>query len=320
MTPPSMVEVAALDVLAENPRLMLTVRQIYYQLVSKRVITNTLSEYSRFDRILVNLRKRRPEVDARIADRTRPLYVGETSFLNDQENYLEVWLEKDALSGVVRQATDLYDCALQVTRGYPSLSILRNLSERVPRGRRPVILYLGDFDPSGEDIFRHIRDELTQRFPSAIIEKVAVGKKDITRYRLPSIPTKRADPRYEKFTEKHGRRGVELDALPPPILLEKVSVAILDYLDVGARAKSIVERFVQSSSDSLVDYALQNLRSRLKQIARSRLLERLDTNKLAAKIGRDLEARKKSNLELPNMLGQSILMEVSQMLEKGPRT
>jgi len=316
LTPPSEVEVAVLDVFAENLGLNLTVRQIYYQLVSRRVIANTLSEYSRLDRILVNLRKRRPDVNARIADRTRPLYVGETSFLNDQENYLEVWLEKDALSSVVRQVTDIYGCALQVTRGYASLSILLNFTERVPRGCRPVILYLGDFDPSGEDIFRNIKNVINERFPDAIIEKVAVGKRDIIRYHLASIPVKRTDPRYEKFKEKYGRRGVELDALPPNILLEKIRSAILMHLDVGVRAKSIVDRFVQSSSDSLVDYALQDLRTRLTQVALSRLLDRLDRDKLAIRVMRELEIQKKPELDIPDTLRHTILSEMSNMLMK----
>ena len=318
VTPPSKVEIATLNVLAEIIGLKLTVRQIYYQLVSRRIIDNTLNEYSRFDRILVNMRRKRPDVDARIADRTRPLYVGEASFWDEQENYVEVWLEKDALSSVVRQVTELYKCALQVTRGYPSLSILRNLSERVPEGCRLVILYLGDFDPSGEDIFRHIRDEVTGGFPKVVLEKVAVQKRDIRKHRLPSIPAKRTDPRYRKFVERHGRRGVELDALPPPILLEKVSRAILRYMDVGARARSTVETFIQASSASLVDYVLQDLRTRLIRVVQVRLMERLDTGKLAVQVRKALEAQKKLELEIPGTLRGSILTEVSRMRGTGP--
>lgn len=181
-----------------------------------------------------------------------------------------------------------------------------------------MILYLGDFDPSGEDIFRHIKDEVSERFPNVILEKVAIAKKDIRKYRLPTIPAKRTDPRYRKFVEKHGRRGVELDALPPPILLERVSLAILRYMDMGARARSTVETFIQASLASLVDYALKDLSTRLMEVAQARLLERLDTRKLVVQVRKALEAQKKLELEIPDTLRRSILTEVSSMLGAGP--
>lgn len=313
-TPASAVERAILTVLVDIPRLDLTVRQIYYQLVSKKVIPNIIQAYGRYDRILVNLRRRRPDVDARIVDRTRPLFKGEVSFWKGQKNYVEVWLEKDALSSLVKQKTSVYGCALQVTRGYPSLSVIRDLSERVPKGCRLVMLYLGDFDPSGEDIFRHISKEAKKKFFNVVLEKVALKKEDIKKYGLPPIPAKRTDPRYKKFVKKHGNRAVELDALPPEILLKKVGDAILRFTDLEAQAQAHYGAFVDSRISRLVNEALRPLQNRLSNVVRTRLQEDLDEETLVATAKEALKKHLKPQLKVPDALRRRILEELMRML------
>lgn len=313
ITPASMVEAAIFKVLTEIP-LKLTVRQIYYQLVSKRVIPNIIQAYGRYDRILVNLRRRRPDVDARIVDRTRPLFKGEVSFWKGQKNYVEVWLEKDALSSLVKQVTSIYGCALQVTRGYPSLSVIRDLSERVPKTCRLVILYLGDFDPSGEDIFRHINKEAKKKFFNVVLEKVALKKDDIKKHGLPPIPAKRTDPRYKKFVKKHGNRAVELDALPPKILLKKIGDAILRFTDLEAQAQAHYGAFLNSRISRLVNEALHPLQNRLSNVVRTRLQEDLDKETLVATAKEALKKHLKPQLKVPDALRRRILEELMRML------
>lgn len=313
ITPASVVEEVIFNVLAEIP-LELTVRQIYYQLVSKRVIPNIIQAYGRYDRILVNLRRRRPDVDARIADRTRPLFKGKISLWRGQTNYVEVWLEKDALSSLVKQVTSVYGCALQVTRGYPSLSVIRDLSERIPKGCRLVILYLGDFDPSGEDIFRHISEEVKKKFSNVILEKIVLKKEDIKKYSLPPIPAKRTDPRYKKFVKRHGNRAVELDALPPQFLLKKIGDAILRFTDPKVQAQVHYEIFVDSTSSRLVDEALQSVRNRLLEVTCAYLREGLEEEALVTAAKKRLEKSLKPQFKVPDALQQRILRELARML------
>jgi len=314
ITPASAVERAILNILVDIPRLDLTVRQIYYQLVSKRVIPNIEQAYNRYGRILVNLRRRRPDVDARIVDRTRPLFLGKASLWKDQKYYVEVWLEKDALSSLVKQVTSVYGCALQVTRGYPSLSIIRDLSERVPKSCRLAILYLGDFDPSGEDIFRHISEEAKKKFSNVILEKVALKKEDIKKYGLLPIPAKRTDPRYKKFVKRHGNRAVELDALSPQILLKKIGDAILRFTDPKTQAQVHYETFVDSTSSRLVDETLQSVRNRLLEVTFAYLKEGLEEQALVAAAKEKLEKSLKPQFKVPDALRRSILRELARML------
>jgi len=315
LTPVSAVEEAILNVLAEL-QLKMTVRQIYYRLVSKKVIPNITQAYSRFDGILVNLRRRHPNVDARIVDRTRPLFKGEISLWKSQKNYVEIWLEKDALSSLVRQVTSIYGCALQVTRGYPSLSVIRDLSGRVPNGCRLVILYLGDFDPSGEDIFRHISEEVKKKFSNVVLEKIALKSEDIKKYGLPPIPAKRTDPRYKKFVKKHGNRAVELDALLPKILLKKVGDAILRFANPKAQAQVHYEALVDSTSSQLVDEALQSLRIRLLEVTSAHLQEGLEEAAMVTAAKERLERSLKPQFKVPDALRRRILKELMQMLSR----
>jgi len=282
--------------------------------VSKRVIPNIIPAYNRYDRILVNLRRRRPDVDARIVDRTRPLFKGKVSYWKGQKHYVEIWLEKDALSSLVKQVTSVYGCALQVTRGYPSLSVIRDLSERVPKGCRLVILYLGDFDPSGEDIFRHISVEITKKFSNVILEKIALKKEDIKKHGLPPIPAKRTDPRYKKFVKRYGNRAVELDALPPPILLKRIGDAILRFTDPKAQAQIHYEAFVDSKSSQLVDEALQSMRNRLLEVAYAHLQEGLEEEALITAAKERLKKRLKPQFKVPDALRRRILRELARML------
>lgn len=309
-----MIERAILTVLDGFPSLRLTVRQIYYQLVTKQVIPNTLNAYKRFDRILVRLRKRCPEVDARIEDRTRPRFPADVGYWNGQENYVEVWTEKDALSGILRQKTRVYKCALQVTRGYPSLSVVRDIAGYVPDDSRPVLLYFGDFDPSGEDIFRHISEEISERIPNVLLEKVALTEEDIERYDLPPVPAKKTDSRYEGFVSKHGDRTVELDALPPDVLLDKVSDAILRYLDVGRHADHKFDVFVRTQAHLLVEEALRPLREKLTRIAVREILTSIDVDAAKNYIEYALSEHEEPDLSLPREVRHRVATELTRLV------
>ena len=140
---------------------------------------------------------------------------------------VEVWLEKDALSGVVQPVTDEYAVDLMVTRGYPSASYLYSAAEYA--ADRPLrILYLGDCDPSGRDIPRSISDRLEQFGCEHTLDLVAVTDEQIEEWQLPTRPTKRTDTRSQGFAG----RSVELDAIPAPTLRQLVEDAILRHADL----------------------------------------------------------------------------------------
>jgi hypothetical protein len=128
--------------------------------------------------------------------------------------YVEIWVEKDALAGVLVEETSVYDVPLMTSRGYASLSFLHSAAETIAAKDKPAyIFHFGDFDPSGQDAARDIEAKLRRYAPAAEInfERVAVTPAQIERWSLPTRPTKQTDSRAKKFGSA---TSVELDAIP----------------------------------------------------------------------------------------------------------
>jgi hypothetical protein len=141
------------------------------------------------------------------------------------DSYVEIWLEKDALSGVVYPITSAYDLPLMVARGYASLSFLHTAAEHINDLEVPTYIYhLGDFDPSGVNAGEKIEETLNELAPDAEIhfERIAVTEDQIAEYDLPTRPTKSSDTRSKNF----GNVSVELDAINPDVLRAMVLNAI----------------------------------------------------------------------------------------------
>jgi hypothetical protein len=135
----------------------------------------------------------------------------------NQPVYVEVWLEKDALAGVLLEETASWDVPLMVTRGYASLSYLFEAAQAIKAQDKPVHLYyLGDYDPSGVDIPRQVERRLCEFAPDAEthFERVAVTPEQIRTLQLPTRPTKKTDSRAKAF----GNQSVEVEAIPPATL------------------------------------------------------------------------------------------------------
>jgi hypothetical protein len=233
----------------------MTVRQVYYQLVSRQVIKNTRSAYQSVSKLLVDARKRGEIPWDWIEDRLRrPRSTSMWSDLpdffetvrrayrrdvwQDQPAYLEVWLEKDALSGIFEDVLDPYGVTLNVGRGFDGWSSIHGAAERYTRrqerGRQTAVLYFGDFDPSGEDMFRSLRERLADRGATPELVKVALIYEDIERYDLPPDFTKATDTRTAKFVAKYGDLAVELDALPGPVLRQRLESEVGARMDAAA--------------------------------------------------------------------------------------
>ncbi len=124
------------------------------------------------------------------------------SYWDDQPGNLEIWLEKDALAGLFYQVTYQFDVPLMVTRGYPSITYLNDAASIIGRRGKPtVILYFGDYDPSGMDIEKNIHRSIQKYAPNADVtfERVAITKQQIGQWNLPTRPTKENDSRLKTW-------------------------------------------------------------------------------------------------------------------------
>lgn len=163
--------------------------------------------------------------------------VFRSKWLLDQEYYVEVWLEKEALAQIFAPITDNYGVYLSVSGGYPKLSQIYSAKLRFEEyPDKPVkLLYFGDLDASGKNMIDTIKNNITKLKVNNDVEviEVALNIKDVEDHKLVRNPVKDRDSRKKWFTEKYGiDYGVELDALEPDILRDKIHEAICDYIDL----------------------------------------------------------------------------------------
>ena len=175
----------------------------------------------------------------------------------NQPEYVEVWCEKDALSGIFEEVLEPYGVTLNVGRGFDGWSSIKDASDRL--GHSSTVLYFGDFDPSGEDISRSLQERLADPLlpeggSRARFVRCALNHDDVTRYALPSDFTKAADPRRAAFVEKYGDVAVELDALPPDALRERIETEVSARMDPHALEQTRrLQREDQRRLEALLD-------------------------------------------------------------------
>ena len=236
--------VACRDVLSEYGG-AITVRQAYYRLVAALVIPNNLRSYKRLVSHLTKWRKegeidphsftdltRQPEYNAGWPNLQAYLRQVAEDYTRDrwegQERKPELWLEKQALATVFIPVASRLQVTLQVCRGYPSVSTLVEAADR----NTTDVIYFGDWDPSGVDIDRCIRDEMGDTWGHRIrIERIALVPEQIEEHQLPPVPPKDTDSRTSGFLAAHGEDTVELDALPPDALARLVDDSVTAYID-----------------------------------------------------------------------------------------
>lgn len=226
----------------------MTVRQVFYRLVSAGVVAKTEQEYKgTVGRLLVAMRREGDVPYRWLADNTRWMRKPRTyssleealsstarayrrSIWDDQAVYVEVWTEKDALAGVLMEETRVWDVPLMVSRGFSSISYLYEAAETIrDQGKPAYLYYFGDHDPSGVHIDRNIERQLRQLAPEAeiVFERVAVRPEQIALWDLPTRPTKKTDSRSKTFEGE----SVEVDAIPPRQLREIVAGCIEQHVD-----------------------------------------------------------------------------------------
>ncbi len=232
----------------------LTLRQLYYQFVARAWIANKQKEYKRLGDIINDGRLAGLIDWEAIEDRTREL--GHNSHWSDPSNiiqaaaqsyaidkwedqpyHVEVWVEKDALEGVVGRAAKEVDVNYFSCRGYTSQTAMwnagRRLAEKVGAGKDCVVLHLGDHDPSGIDMSRDIEERLRMFMGDnsygLMFERIALNEDQIEAYNPPPNPAKITDSRYEGYRRRHGEESWELDALDPAVIHNLIQNRVISY-------------------------------------------------------------------------------------------
>jgi hypothetical protein len=235
----------------------LTLRQLYYQLVSRDIIPNNQKEYDKLGNIVNDARLAGLIDWDAIVDRTRNLealghWESPTDIIRsaelgyrldkweNQEYRPEVWIEKDALRGVVAGISQQLDIPHFACRGYSSQSEMWRAGQRmlqhIENGQIPYIIHLGDHDPSGVDMTRDIIDRLelfTGQYEGEgfHVKRIALNYDQVRQYNPPPNPAKLTDSRVDKYIAEYGRQSWELDALEPSVITALIEDEILSIRD-----------------------------------------------------------------------------------------
>lgn len=233
--------------------LTLTLRQLYYQFVARELLENKKSSYSRLGIIIKNARMAGLVSWTALEDRTRVLQGAvwcsspEEAIADAAEKYridkwagspvrIEVWIEKDALIGVIERVCVKHDVDYFAGKGYVSTSWAWGSGKRFQGyrdgGARVVILHLGDHDPAGVDMSRDNQARLNLFTGGGVeVKRIALTMDQIEEYKLPPNLTKMSDTRAEKYVAEHGDLSCELDSLDPETLQNILEGHILEYRD-----------------------------------------------------------------------------------------
>lgn len=232
----------------------LSLRQLYYQLVSKNLVPNTERSYKNVGNLVSDARLAGLIDWDMIKDRGReclanPHWGSPGDFMEsaahqyrfdlweDQPNYVEVMVEKQALEGVLLPVCEELDVAFTANKGYSSSSAMYEASKRFQRAERDCkglyVIYLGDHDPSGIDMTRDVRDRLELFLNGAVIEvrRAALNMDQVRELNPPENPAKITDSRAADYIKRFGQSSWELDAVEPRQLADLVRSHVTDLMD-----------------------------------------------------------------------------------------
>lgn len=227
----------------------LTLRQVYYQLVARGYIPNNERSYKNVGS-LINDGRLAGLIDWHsVTDRTRNLrreshwdnpadviasarYSYNLDKWKGQPNYVEVWVEKDALVDIVGQACSPLDTPYFSCRGYTSQSEMWSAAQRFiqqEQREKRIIIHLGDHDPSGIDMTRDIQERLELFGADVYVKRVALTMNQIQTYNPPPNPAKITDSRASKYIDQFGDESWELDALEPKVITDLIKKQVTMY-------------------------------------------------------------------------------------------
>lgn len=246
---------SSIDIVDDYEKGMLTIRALHYQLVGRLGMTNDIQHYKRvvsamefarwegliafdtfsdLDRAMIGSTAcEETDVhesieDAKSAMRSWMMNYYKNRWEN-QPYYPEIFIEKKALQGVFQSICSDWDVALGACKGYPSLTFLNEANLRFAHarslGKEPIIIYFGDYDPSGEDIPRSIKQNISKLGTEIQVKRIALLDWQVEEWNLPHAPAKITDSRTANWD---GVGQVELDAVEPRKLQELCENAIKD--------------------------------------------------------------------------------------------
>jgi hypothetical protein len=265
----------------------LTLRQLYYQHVARGWIPNKDTEYKKLGE-LINDGRMAGLIDwDHIVDRTRNMRSN-SHFENPEEileacseqfqldkwdlqdEYVEVWVEKDALIGVLEHACKPLDVPYFSCRGYTSQSEMwsaaMRLVKKLKAGKRITVVHLGDHDPSGIDMSRDIEDRIVTFITRHImlkpgqftVNRIALNMNQVEEYNPPPNPAKLTDSRVARYLADYGDESWELDALEPAVLTALIEGAVVEHRDDDLWKDALKEErthraYLKACSDSWSD-------------------------------------------------------------------
>lgn len=263
-----LVERAVQILSAEQP---MTVRQLFYRLVSDQALENSVRDYKKLSRVMTDARESAQVPFEWIVDRSRPTYTpnvfddlkdGLTALRNcyrkdywqEQPAHVETWTEKDAIIGSIEPVTNELGVTVRVSRGFTSTTRVHEIASVFAGISKPIfVYYLGDHDPSGRAIEMDLYDRISRYGPDFQMARLAIREEDIDDFNLPPLRIKAGDTRAAAFRRAFGNRCVELDALPPEELRRRVRRAIDRHIEKRAWERALaVERAEQESIASIV--------------------------------------------------------------------
>jgi hypothetical protein len=233
---------------------VLTVRQIFYQLVTVNAIKNSMRDYKNTASLLNDARLAGLVDWNMIEDRTRgfityPYWQTPADFMDSmipqyaidpwegQDRRVFVIIEKDALKGVVARTCRQYGVPLLAARGYPSVSVVREFGIDLQRYESVVIVHLGDHDPSGLDMTEDLSYRVNlfvENMTNVDLRRVALNYEQVKKKKLVPNPAKLTDARSKKYCVQFGRDSWELDALEPSYLNDLLVAQFEDVIDPDA--------------------------------------------------------------------------------------
>lgn len=240
----------------------LTLRQLYYQFVARGIIENTERSYKNLGKTISNARMAGLVDWSAIVDRTRNMksnshwsgiheildscaYQYRRDLWAGQRNVVEVWIEKEALIGVIEKPCRELDVNYFACRGYVSQSEQWAAGERAlerwyHHNQTTTIIHLGDHDPSGVDMTRDNLDRLnvfTDQLDIIEVVRIALNWSQIEEYDPPPNPTKLTDSRAKEYIKNYGRSCWELDALEPRVIDRLIRDEVRQYIDADLWTK-----------------------------------------------------------------------------------
>jgi len=263
----------------------LTLRQLYYQFVSRDFIANNQREYKNLGDIINDARLAGMVDWEAIVDRTRnlqtlPNWDDPSDIIEacakqyridkwaQQQYRVECWIEKDALVGVIEGVCNDLDIDFFSCRGYTSQSEMWVAAMRLEKYRRkaqmPLILHLGDHDPSGKDMTRDITDRLSEFSGGEIeVKRLALNMSQVEEYSPPPNPAKITDSRAEKYIEEFGNESWELDALEPAVIAQLIRDAVDEVRDKKLWREAVAKEDKQKAQLQKVSDQWQDITKKL---------------------------------------------------------